>query len=215
MTTRRRTPLVLTIIVLAAAALAVAVSGPAADPVDSAAGSLTSTGRGTGTTNDGFGWFRAQASPTGWRAVEVPGHLAVLSYPSTARQVYADPGAVAVAAVTPAGDYVTYLNVTPRQGGESIANWARFRLEHLADDTAGPAILLAAAQGLAFRGGTGSCVLDDYTSRIGAHRYREIACLVSGDRGDSVLIAATLAADWPQQEQVLKLAVDSYTTVSP
>jgi hypothetical protein len=223
-TARRWTPRVAALVGLLAAALAVALavvvavvvavarSGPATGPAGTAARDATSTRAGSRTTGSGFDWFRAQAAPAGWLSVEVPGQLAVLSYPSTAHPVYADPGAVAVAAITPAGDYATYLNATPRQGGESLANWTRFRLDHLADDTAGPAKLLATAQGLAFRGGTGSCLLDDYTSRVGAHRYREIACLVSGDRGDSVLVAATLAADWPQQERALKLAVESYTT---
>jgi hypothetical protein len=206
---------VLTLLLVSVAVLAVATPSPAAYIWEADAGSLIRTWDEGPTTSTGFGWFRVQEPPLNWLSLEMPGHIARLSYPSTAHPIYADPGAVAVAAIRPAGDYATYLNATPRQGDESLAAWSRSRLDHLADDTAGPAILLASAAGLSFRGGSGSCVIDEYTSRVGAHRYREIACLVSGARGDSVLVAPTLAGDWPQQEQTLERSVDAYTTGSP
>ena len=62
---------------------------------------------------------------------------------------------------------------------------------------------------MAFRGGTGSCVADTYVTRIGAHEYREIACLVAGTRGSSVVVAAP-ADSWDRYSPVLEQAVDSY-----
>lgn len=159
-----------------------------------------------------FGWFSAAPPPSAWLNLELPGQQAVLSYPPTAHRIEADPGAVAAATVTPVGDFVAYLNATPKQGDESLGNWSRFRIDHLTDESARSVTLTAAATGLAFRGGTGSCVQDDYTTRVGSHHYREIACLVSGAHGDSVIVAATLAADWPREHVLLEQAVDSYVT---
>jgi hypothetical protein len=71
-----------------------------------------------------FGWFTADPPPTGWHQVELPAHQAVMAYPPAAHPIKADPGAVAAAALTPAGDFVAYLNATPKQGDESLANWS-------------------------------------------------------------------------------------------
>ena len=63
-----------------------------------------------------------------------------------------------------------------------------------------------------FRGGTGSCLEDTYVTRIGAHKYREIACLVAGVRGSSVLVAAAPADSWDRYSTVLQQAVDAYAS---
>jgi hypothetical protein len=55
---------------------------------------------------------------------------------------------------------------------------------------------IAAHEGLRFRSARGSCVIDDYLSKIGGHPYREIACLVSGHRHTDVFIGAALKRDW-------------------
>ena len=159
-----------------------------------------------------FAWFAARQAPSGWHAVELPAHQGVLSYPQTAHPIQADAGAVAAATITPAGDFVAYLNATPQQGDESVGNWSQFRIAHLRDESTRWVTLTAAATGLAFQGGTGSCVQDDYTTLVGSHHYREIACLVSGSHGGSVIVAATLAADWPREHSLLEQAVSSYVT---
>jgi hypothetical protein len=166
-----------------------------------------------GSTQAGpFAWFTASSVPSGWHTASLPGGQAVLPYPPTAHPVQADPGTVSEATISPAGDFLVYLNATPRQGDESLGNWSRFRIDHLTDESARSVTLTAAATGLTFHGGTGSCVQDDYTTRVGAHHYREIACLVSGAHGDSVIVAATPAADWPREQATLEKAVDSYVT---
>ena len=112
--------------------------------------------------------------------------------------------------LTRAGRILVYLNVTPRQGDETLPGWARFRLGHLVDDDARSDRLDSQAAWLAFRGGRGSCVIDDYVTKARDHRYREIACYVQGARTSSVLVAATPAADWARYGGLLEQAVDSY-----
>jgi hypothetical protein len=105
---------------------------------------------------------------------------------------------------------VLYLNATPRQGDESLRNWARFRLSRLTEDDASSAHEDSAADGVRFRGGTGSCVMDDYITRIGSHHYQEIACLVQGRTAESVIVAAAPAAQWRQSRSLLEQAVAAY-----
>lgn len=157
----------------------------------------------------GFGWFSAQPVPHGWHTADLPDGTGTLAYPPTARRMHADVDAVA-AGTTAGGTVVTYYNATPQQGAETPANWASFRVDHLTDDDARSATLDTAATGLAFRGGSGSCVLDHYTTRIGAHDYHEIACLVTGAHGSSVLVVAATAADWARKQATLEQAVASY-----
>ena len=77
----------------------------------------------------------------------------------------------------------------PRQARALLA--AGRRLEHLRDDGARSARQISTAVMLHFRGGTGSCVIDDYVTDVGAHRFYEIACLVEGGGTGSVVVAAT------------------------
>lgn len=165
--------------------------------------------RSTQVRPTGFGWFAAGAAPAGWRTITLPDRAATLSYPPSAHRAAGDPGTV-TAVTGAADDPLVYLNATPQQGAETAANWTRFRIEHLADDDANAVRLEATATGLVFRGGTGSCVLDQYRSRVGNHAYREIACLVVGAHGTSVLIAAAPAGAWSRVAGTLERAVDAY-----
>ena len=69
---------------------------------------------------------------------------------------------------------------------------------------------VAAAEGVRFRGGTGSCIIDTYVTRIGGHHYEEIACLVQGQASASVIVAAAPAAMWAQERPLLLRAVAAY-----
>jgi hypothetical protein len=157
-----------------------------------------------------FSWFRAGPAPAGWRQVALPGGGAVLSYPGWLGPVSGDAGTVSRALIR-AGSTMIYLNVTPRQGDETLRDWAGFRVGHLRDDDARSARLDGSASGLAFRGGTGSCVIDDYVTKVQANHYREIACYVRGAQAASVLVAAAPAADWTRYAALLERAVSSYT----
>ncbi len=143
-------------------------------------------------------------------AASLPNGTAVLSYPPSLLPVAGDKDAVSAARLSPAGAFQLYLNATPRQGAERLRNWAAFRLRLLRSDDAVSAREVAAAQGVRFRGGTGSCVIDGYVTRIGAHQYNEIACLVQGRTSVSVIVAAAPAATWTRARPLLFRAVAAY-----
>jgi hypothetical protein len=150
------------------------------------------------------------AAPAGWPHLTLPNGTAVLSYPPSLRPITGDADAVSAAQVNRAGVIQLYLNATPRQGDESLRGWAAFRLRLLTADDAASARQVAAAQGVRFRGGTGSCVIDSYVTRIGGHHYQEIACLVQGRTSASVLVATSPAAAWSQASPLLLRAVAAY-----
>jgi len=150
------------------------------------------------------------AAPAGWPHLTLPDGTAVLSYPPSLRPVSGDADSVSAAQVSPKGVFRLYLNATPRQGDEQLRGWAAFRLRLLTADDAASAHELAAAQDVAFRGGTGSCVIDTYVTRIGAHHYQELACLVQGRTSASVIVAAAPAATWAQASPLLLRAVAAY-----
>lgn len=157
-----------------------------------------------------FPRLTAAAAPAGWPHVTLPDGTAVLSYPPSLRPIRGDKVAVSVARVSPAGTFQLYLNATPRQGTERLQGWAGFRLGLLRSDDAASAQEVAAAQGVRFRGGTGSCVIDRYVTKIGAHHFEELACLVQGRTSASVIIAAAPAATWAQASPLLLRAVAAY-----
>ena len=150
------------------------------------------------------------AAPAGWPHLTLPDGTAVLSYPPSLRPVGGDADAVSAAQVSPKGVYRLYLNATPRQGAERLRHWSAFRLTLLRSDDAASAHEVGAAEDVTFRGGTGSCVIDTYVTRIGAHRYQEIACLVQGRASASVIVAAAPAATWAQASPLLLRAVAAY-----
>jgi hypothetical protein len=150
------------------------------------------------------------AAPAGWTRAALPNGTAVLSYPPALHPVAGDKGTISAAQLGPGGTFQLYLNATPRQGAETLAHWAAFRLRFLRDDSAVTAHLDGAAQQVRFRGGTGSCVIDDYTTRVGAHHFQEIACLVQGRHSGSVIVAAAPAATWVQARPLLLRTVAAY-----
>jgi hypothetical protein len=187
---------------LVLAAIAVTVGAIALTAV-----ALTASGHPPGRA---FPRLHPAAAPAGWRHVTLPGGTAVLSYPPSLRPLAGDKDAVSAARLSPAGAFQIYLNATPRQGSEQLAHWAAFRLHLLRSDDAASAQQIAAARGIRFRGGTGSCVIDRYVTRIGGHHFQEIACLVQGHTSASVIIAAAPAAAWAQARPLLLRAVAAY-----
>jgi hypothetical protein len=152
----------------------------------------------------------ARPAPAGWHHAVLPGGHAVLAYPPAMHLVTGDRGTVTAAQISRSGSYLLYLNATPRQGAETLRNWPHFRVNHLLDEDASAARLLAASRGLRFTSATGSCVLDTYVTKIKAHDYTELACLVQGHSSASVIVAAAPAADWPRAAAVLTRAVGAY-----
>jgi len=124
--------------------------------------------------------------------------------------VAGDRGTLTAAQLGTAGSYLTYLNVTPRQDAESLQDWLRFRVNHLLDEDASAARLLAARRGLRFAGATSSCVLDTYVTKVKANHYTELACFVQGRTSATVIVAAVPAAGWPRSSAVLARAISAY-----
>jgi hypothetical protein len=168
---------------------------------------FTISGRSPG---HAFPQLHPAAAPASWRHLALPDGTAVLSYPPSLRPISGDKDAVSAARLGPRGAFQLYLNATPRQGSEQLAHWSAFRLRLLRSDTAASARQVAAAQGVKFRGGTGSCVIDRYVTRTGGHHFQEIACLVVGRISASVIVAAAPAAAWTQARPLLLRAVAAY-----
>ena len=187
---------------VAAAAVAVAVIGGAGGAADGAA-SLDAR-------VPAFRWLHPRPAPNGWKLARLPSGAAAFAYPKTWRPIRTDPGTASVALLAYAGSIRGYLNATPRQGAETLANWPTFRTRHLRDDETTDVRLIAGARELRFRSGRGSCVIDSYrTSRT---RYREIACLVAGARTSSVIVGAAPSKTWAREATTIERAIDSFRT---
>ena len=171
---------------------------------------LTVAGCGGGSPGRTFPSLVPAAAPASWPRLTLPNGTAVLSYPPSLRRIAGDTDAVSADQVSAGGMIQLYLNATPRQGAERVQQWAAFRLRLLRSDDAASAHEVAAAEGVRFRGGTGSCIIDTYVTRIGGHHYEEIACLVQGQASSSVIVAAAPAAMWAQERPLLLQAVAAY-----
>ena len=157
-----------------------------------------------------FRWLQPQAPPAGWKLARLPSGAAAFGYPRTWRPIRTDPGTASVALLGEGRSIRGYLNATPRQGAETLQNWPSFRIDHLGDEGPKDIRLIAAAHGLRFRSGRGSCVIDSY--RTSLTRYREIACLVAGRRTASVIVGAAPAKTWGRQARSLERAIASFRT---
>ncbi len=134
---------------------------------------------------------------------------AALAYPSSWQRVRSDPQSASAARSDTRGDLIEeYLNATPQQGEETLRNWSSFRPAHNQEEGDSHIQVLAAAGGLRFRDGQGSCVIDRYrTSRTS---YQEIACLVRGPRGANVIVAAAQVRRWSESAPALEQAVSAF-----
>ena len=61
------------------------------------------------------------------------------------------------------------------------------------------------------RRATGSCVMDDYTT-ASDHRYREVACIVSGRSATTVMVGAAPPRRWQAEASTIERAISSFTT---
>jgi hypothetical protein len=172
---------------------------------------VLSDGRGSpaGPEASAFIWLRPESQPRGWK-VAVTRSGATLAYPPGWREIRTDPGTASAAPGCGRGVFAGYLNATPGSGEETLSNWSRFRVAHVAAEGARRAQLAASSTGLRLRSARGSCVIDSYSTPKA--RFREIACIVAGARATTVVVAATPVADWGQKVAVLERAVASFTT---
>ena len=188
------------------AALSVALFGCASSPSPSADSDRVAPA----STFAGFGWFHPGPAPGAWLRASLSGQSATLSYPGSLRPEHGDPGTVTAGSTARSGEVLVYLNVTPKQGDETLHNWPDSRMEHLREDGQSVVHLDGVSGPLNFRGGHGRCVMDNYTTDIHHNHYNEIACIVQGAHATSVLVAATSTAAWRANRALLEKAVSSY-----
>ena len=174
-------------------------------------GAARQGGKSASGTPAPFTWLRPAAAPADWRIGSLPSRTADLAYPPGWRSIRTDPGTFSAALLGPHDRIRGYLNATPQSGAETLANWNGFRPAHNTEEGDRNVITEASASGLRFRSGTGSCVIDRYATTTGA-RYREIACIVRGARGATVVVAAATPADWTHLAPQLERAVASFST---
>jgi hypothetical protein len=192
-TRRTRVGIGVVVVALAAVALIVGLAG----------GRQSSHRQGPGA----FAWLHPIPPPAGWHVARIEDR-ATLPYPPEWKPIKSDPGTATVALLSDGDRIAGYLNATPKQGPETLANWSSFRPDHNRDEGDRDVRLIAAAGDLHFRSGPGSCVIDDYTTSKAT--YREIACLVSGPRSSAVVVAAAPSTLWDQQAATLHRAVSSF-----
>lgn len=134
-----------------------------------------------------------------------------MAFPPSWRQAKGDPGTATAVLRNPSGGFLGYLNLTPRQGRESLSNWGSFRPDHDRDEGDRNVKLLSSATGLHFLTGRGSCVQVSYTTSSKV-RYIEIACLVAGPRRQSVIVGAAPPDAWNQTAPVMQRAIEAVRT---
>ena len=156
-----------------------------------------------------FAWVHPAASPSDWETKGLPSGGGTLAYPAGWHLTRTDPGTV-TAARTAGGEIQGYLNITPQQGDESLANWASFRPAHNVEEGDVDLVPLASATGLRFRGGRGSCVKDRYVTES-AHHYVEVACIVRGPSATTVIVGAAPPASWSRFSPVIERAISSFS----
>jgi hypothetical protein len=156
-----------------------------------------------------FRWLVPAHAPSGWKHLGLPSGEAILSYPPSLAPIKGDKSSVSVAEKDASGRVAVYLNATPKQGAEQLSTWPAFRLQHDRGET-DKVHVIAKAVGLSFLGGKGSCLVDDYYTRVKVHHYEEIACFVQGRARAAVIVAAALQSDWKRAAPLLERAVSAY-----
>ncbi len=156
-----------------------------------------------------FAWLRRAAPPPGWPTVRIEAG-ATMAYPAGWTTIHGDPGTASVALFGPAHRYLGYLNLTPKQGPETVANWGRFRVSHNAEEGDKRVIPLATATARRLGAATESCVEDAYTTTTDA-KYVEIACIIDGRAGTVVAVGATPPQEFGRIAPLLERAIASVT----
>jgi hypothetical protein len=196
-------------LILAAFLVAFGVPNSSSAPAGGARGLAGGVRPSAGTRPLEFSWLRPSRPPQDWHVTRLPAGVATLAYPPSWRAIQGDAGSVS-AALLGSGQIRGYLNATPRSGAETLANWRRFRPAHNHEEGDRNVVSEAAAAGLRFRLGIGSCVIDHYAT-VSAH-YREIACIVRGARSTTVVVGAARSQDWVRLASQLERSIASFAS---
>src|SRR5947209_4595230 len=157
-----------------------------------------------------FSWLVPGPVPADWQ-VATTANGAQLAYPSGWTRIHGDPGTATVALLGSGDQILGYLNITPRQGAETLANYAHLRVDHNGDEGDSAITTLTAVTKHRFGEGRASCVQDSYATRTGA-RYVELACLLAGPRASVVVVGAAPPQQWPHVSPLLQRAIATTTT---
>jgi hypothetical protein len=155
----------------------------------------------------GFAWLKPAPAPAGWPTTRIPSGAAI-SYPPAWTHIRTDPGTATVALLGSGHQILGYLNLTPRQGPETLANFAHFRVDHNHDEGDRGITALAAITKRRFGTGQISCVEDSYATKTGA-RYVELACLLSGRRTRVVVVGAAPPQSWARASPLIQRAIST------
>lgn len=157
-----------------------------------------------------FGWLKPSHPLPGWKLALPRDGGSALWYPATLRLSPGDPWSVTVELRHPENTVVEYVNAGAKTGPEQLRGWAGFRIAHVKDENH-DVRELAHASGLRFtNGGTGACVIDEYTTAHANHHYHEIACFVQGQTSQGVIVVAALVGDWPKYASELERVVAAW-----
>jgi hypothetical protein len=170
---------------------------------------VAKTGMRDPPSNGEFSWLRPGPAPEGWGSATIESGGATLFHPPAWRVITGDKGTVSFSLRDRHGLYRGYLNVTPREGTERPTGWADFRTGRNRAEGDRLVRERAAGEGLRFADATGSCVVDDYLSRVGSNPYTELACIVEGRLYTNVFVGAALSRDWPRLGPVIERAASS------
>jgi hypothetical protein len=196
---------------LTAVALAAGGCGASGGPGHGAASSTQPPSAPEAATRvDAFASLRAGAAPATWRIARIPAGGA-LSYPPGWRLARGDAGTVTAILMGARHGIAGYLNLTPRQGNETLTDWASFRVSHNVAEGERDVKLESAVFGVRFRTGRGTCIRDSYTTSSRA-RFIELACLVRGARATSVIVGAAPPQTWSLTSPLLYRALSALIT---
>jgi hypothetical protein len=187
-------------------ALGASACGTKSNGASSHSAPVATAGRGGGPV-DALHRLGSAPVPPGWPLARIADGAA-MPYPPGWSRIPGDPGTATAALLDARHLFVGYLNVTPRQGAETLQGWAAFRVRHNVEEGDRRVRTLAARSGVRFRGGHGSCVEDSYTTSIGT-RYVELACLLAGRRPSVVVVGAAPPSSWPRVAPLLAAAISA------
>jgi hypothetical protein len=193
---------------LAAALIGCGTSGSRTGATTSATPAAAASRGGSG--EGGFSFLRPTPAPSSWREAKLADG-ATLFYPAGWRLTTGDEGTATAVTLDSRGDIAGYLNVTPQQGSETLADWTSFRVKHNIEEGEREVRREAAGSGLRFRTGRGTCVRDSYTTTTRA-RYVELACLVEGSATATVIVAAAPPREWSRVSSTLQRAIAALIT---
>jgi hypothetical protein len=151
--------------------------------------------------------LRAGPPPASWGVARVSAGGA-LYYPPGWRLARGDVG-TATAVLVDAGQRILgYLNLTPRRGGETLANWPTFRISHNIAEGERDVRREGTVYRVRFRTGIGTCVRDSYAT-VSSARFIELACLIRGLRAPTVIVGAAPPASWTRVSPLLYRAISA------